>query len=199
VSLPPDYFDAMYADSPDPWGFRTRWYERRKRDLTLACLPAARYGSVFEPGCSIGVLTAGLATRADRVLGMDLSAAALWEARQAVPAHVELVEGSVPADWPGGHWSLVVISEVGYYLDREECTRLAGLAVGSCDELVAVHWRHRVDDYPLDGDEVHRILAEAAGAGGMSRVARHCEADLILEVWSSDGRSVARRDEVPGA
>jgi hypothetical protein len=42
---PPDqpaYFEAMFAKSDDPWKFKSRWYERRKRALTLACLPDDR-------------------------------------------------------------------------------------------------------------------------------------------------------------
>lgn len=35
-----DYFASMYARDPDPWGFDTTWYERRKYALTLAALPA---------------------------------------------------------------------------------------------------------------------------------------------------------------
>ena len=50
------YFDGMYADSPDPWGFTSRWYEGRKYAITVAMLPKARYREAFEPGCSIGVL-----------------------------------------------------------------------------------------------------------------------------------------------
>ncbi len=38
MSLDAQYFADLYADSEDPWAFRTRWYERRKRDLLLASL-----------------------------------------------------------------------------------------------------------------------------------------------------------------
>ncbi len=30
------YFEAQYATDPDPWGFETAWYERRKYALTMA-------------------------------------------------------------------------------------------------------------------------------------------------------------------
>src|SRR6202012_892716 len=58
VTLGPGYFDAMYAAAPDPWGFEERWYEQRKNAISLALLPDRRYRAAFEPGCSIGVLTA---------------------------------------------------------------------------------------------------------------------------------------------
>jgi hypothetical protein len=73
VTLGPEYFEDVYAASEDPWGFTTRWYEERKYSLSLAMLPRRRYGDAFEPGCSIGVLTAMLASRCDRLLSCDVS------------------------------------------------------------------------------------------------------------------------------
>ena len=35
------YFDQIYQQ-PDPFQYRSRWYEARKRALTLACLPRPR-------------------------------------------------------------------------------------------------------------------------------------------------------------
>ena len=72
MTLPPTYFADMYAGAEDPWGFRSRWYEQRKRDVTLAALTRPRYRRAFEPGCSIGVLTAALADRCDEVVAADV-------------------------------------------------------------------------------------------------------------------------------
>jgi hypothetical protein len=41
MSVPMAHFERMYADSEEPWEYRRRWYERRKRALTLAMLPRA--------------------------------------------------------------------------------------------------------------------------------------------------------------
>ncbi|WP_244268864.1 nodulation S family protein, partial [Mycobacterium parascrofulaceum] len=57
----------MYAGTDDPWALSSRWYEQRKYAITLALLPARRYRHAFEPGCSIGTLTARLARRCDQV------------------------------------------------------------------------------------------------------------------------------------
>ena len=65
------YFDGLFAASPDPWGFESRWYEHRKRALTLACLPSLRYRYGYEPGCANGELSAALADRCDRLLVSD--------------------------------------------------------------------------------------------------------------------------------
>ncbi len=193
MNLPQRYFDDLYRADTDPWQFRSRPYETRKRALTLACLPDDRYGSTFEPGCSIGILTAALAARCDRVCAMDISPLALATASHAVPANVELRRGAVPDDWPAERFDLVVLSEVGYYLDTATCARLAALAAGGTRDLVAVHWRHPVHDYPLGGDEVHDLLATAAGQAGMGHLVSHREDDLRLDVWSHDHRSVAAR------
>jgi hypothetical protein len=193
VTLRRGYFERLYGDDDDPWGFRTRWYEARKRRLTMAALPDERYGSVFEPGCSIGLLTAELAGRCDHLLAMDISAKALQQAQLEVPSRVELRHGGVPSDWPAGHFDLTVLSEVGYYLDERDCRRLAELAVTSARDVIAVHWLHPVGDYPLTGDEVHRIISDSADAHGLARVASHIETDLRIEVWSTDHRSVAAR------
>lgn len=197
MTLRAPYFDRLYGSRPDPWEFRSRPYEIRKRALTLACLPSLHYSTVFEPGCSIGVLTSDLASRADRVLSMDLSALALASAGETVPPNVELRQGAVPGDWPTEPFELVVLSEVGYYLDPDDCRGLGERAAACAVDLVVVHWRHPVEDYPLSGDEVHRILAETSSQAGMTHLVEHTEHDFRLDVWSHDARSVALRTGVP--
>ena len=192
MSLTPDYFDRMYADDADPWGFASRWYEQRKYALTLAALPAPTYATVLEIGCSVGIFTTALAARCASLTAVDASAAALQTARSRVPAHVRLLEGSVPADWPGGSYDLVVLSEVGYYLDHDDLTRLLDLVerdLAPGGVVVACHWRHPVADYPLSGDAVHSAL------GRWPRLSRTDEEDFLLDVLAPGGAvSVARRE-----
>jgi SAM-dependent methyltransferase len=196
MTLPPAYFEAMYADSADPWGFASRWYERRKYALTLAALPRERYRRGFEPGCSIGVLTALLANRCDSLLATDVAPAAVAAARQAVAAYdwVDVAELAVPQDWPDGHFDLIVLSEIGYYLAADDLEVLLDRTVASLEPggtLAAVHWRHPVADYPLRGDDVHDLLASSPD---LHRLVRHEEADLILEIFeAAPAMSVAQR------
>ena len=70
----------MYEYADDPWGFADRWYEERKRAITLASLPDRRYQTAFEPGCSIGMLTADLAQRSDFILAGEVADSALQQA-----------------------------------------------------------------------------------------------------------------------
>lgn len=197
MSLPPEYFDQMYAGSPDPWGFRTRWYEQRKRAATLAALPRDRYRRAFEPGCSIGTLTASLAQRCDALVAADASETVVGAARAALAdsPHVDVRRMQVPDEWPDGELDLVVVSEIGYYLDRPALDRLAdrcetSLALGGA--LLACHWRHPVADYPLAGDEVHAVLGRRPG---LHQVVRHIEEDFLLDVWTRGATpSVARQE-----
>ena len=46
MSVATPYFDRLFADNDDPWAFRQRWYERRKRALTLALLTRPRYAAI---------------------------------------------------------------------------------------------------------------------------------------------------------
>lgn len=192
MTLPPEYFDALYADSGDPWGFTERWYESRKRALTLALLPEPAYASGYEPGCSIGVLTRELAGRCGALLAHDVSAAAVEAARArcADLPHVQIEVGAVPGDWPPAPPALVVLSEVGYYLDVAGCRQLATLACRS-PTVLAVHWRHEVADYPLGGDTVHEILTAAAAAQGLTPLAAYRDEDLVAAVWTRSPLSVA--------
>ncbi|HEU5028316.1 MAG TPA: class I SAM-dependent methyltransferase [Spirillospora sp.] len=180
MTLDPGYFDAMYADDADPWGFASRWYERRKYALSLALLPRPRYGDAFEPGCSIGVLTAGLAGRCDRLLACDGAEAAVEQARWRAPgARVE--RRVMPRDWPGGRFDLIVLSELLYYFDDADLARVLELAAASLrpgGTVLAVHWRHPVAAYPKSGDEVHAALADLP----LTTAASHCETDFRADV-----------------
>jgi SAM-dependent methyltransferase len=196
MSLPPSYFDEMYAASPDPWGLAHRWYEQRKYALTLAVLPRQRYRSAYEPGCSVGVLSEQLAGRCDRLLAADAALPAVRAARARLAGRPNAVveHRAVPAEWPDGRFDLIVLSEIGYYLDLPDLGRLVRLAVEALEpggDLVAVHWRHPVADYPLRGDAVH---AAVAADHRLASTCRHVEADFLLEVFARTppaARSVA--------
>lgn len=195
-----NYFDAIYARSRDPWRMRTRWYEERKRAITAASLPRSQYESGLEIGCSVGELTATLASHCESLLAVDISPAAVSMATDRVAglSNVRVALTDVTVEFPPDRFDLIVLSEVAYYWDAETLARVAArcrahLTPGGT--IVACHWRHLVDDYPLRGDEAQDLLR--AGLA-LTRLAVHDEADFLLEVFSSDPRSVAGHEGLLG-
>ena len=178
------YFEELYLQSPDPWGFATKWYERRKYSLTVASLPRERYGRAFEPGCSIGVLTEMLARRCDEVVSFEMIPSALEQARLRLAAqpHVSLELACVPQDWPAKVFDLVVLSEIAYYFDKTTLSDVVERVLRTTSQgatVVAVHWRGQTD-YPLSGDEAHEIIDSAEE---LTRVVEHREELIALDVW----------------
>lgn len=190
------HFERAHERRDDPWGVTSRWYEIRKRGVLLASLPSERYGSTLEVGCSIGVLTEALSARSDRVLALDFADSAVQAARRRLagdPA-VAVEQSDIRDGLPDGPWDLVVLSEVGYYLDVPQLIELlTAVEEGLSDTgiLIACHWRHPEPDFLQTGDGVHRVLSFETV---LERLVHHEEADFVLDVFGMDGRSVAQRD-----
>lgn len=196
MNPPTSTCDALYRKSSDPWGFRTRWYEKRKREILVASLIQPRFENCWELGCSNGELTAALAPRCDRILATDGNRVAIDEARRRLTGfpHVQVEHQIHPRDWPHARFDLIIFSELGYNFD-EETLRLIVTRMESsllpAGNLIACHWRHPIEGCALRGDDAHAILGEMLQ---LTRLVHHLEADFILEVWSSDPRSVAARE-----
>ncbi len=198
MTMPASYFDKMFEASEDPWAFRARWYEKRKRALTMACLLQQQYHRVFEPGCANGELSLALAERSVSFLGQDMCerAVALARARLAHQRGAEVRIGEVPRDWPSGHFDLIVLSELGYYLDEEQwryVIELAQQSLGPHGTLLACHWLHPIEGCPMDGHRVHQLLHEQLT---LHHNVRHAEADFLLEVWSTDPAPMRLQEQV---
>ena len=190
-SLDGKYFDAVYQDTQDPWEFESSAYERDKYAATMAALPTERYGSGFEIGCSIGVLTALLAERCDRLLAVDTSATPLVRARErlADQPQVEFRQMVIPQEFPEETFDLIVLSEVGYYFSYEDLDRSIKLiqqALRPGATLILVHYTPYVPDYPLTGDEVHEAFMQMRGVHQLraDRSERY-----RLDVWKRKGES----------
>lgn len=189
----------MYRDSDDPWGFTSRWYEQRKYQVTMAALSAPRYRRAFEAGCSIGVLSEQLASRCEQLLAVDLSDKAVQIAAerlktaggQAIAETRDFV-----ADWPPGSFDLIVLSEVLYYLDHAQLDAViahASAALTDDGELIAVHWRWPVEEYPQTGDQVHDRLRDS----DLVHTAGYLDTDFRLDVFARVARqSVAQREHL---
>lgn len=189
-----EYFDAMFEVSSDPWLFKSRWYEARKRALTLACIPRQRYERAYEPGCANGELAAALAMRCDYLLATDGSpkAVGLASARLREFSNVEVKQAWIPLDWPQQSFDLIVLSEFGFYLTASELDALAQKTMASLlpgGTVLACHWRRPIEGCKFNGDEVHQRLALGLPLASVGLV---LEPDLRIDVWSRDPRSVAQ-------
>ncbi|MBV6822093.1 class I SAM-dependent methyltransferase [Pseudomonas sp. PD9R] len=192
MSLSPEYFEDMFSASDDPWSFRTRWYEKRKRELTLASLPRQRYQRVFEPACANGELSALLAGRSEALLCQDINETAVSLARVRLRDHanVRVEQARIPGDWPEGHFDLIVLSEVGYFLDPGEWLQVIEKTRSSLSPngaVLACHWLHPIEGCSQDGREVHAALADRLQ---LHRLLRHEDADFLLEYWSRQPTSI---------
>jgi len=193
VSVENRYFEGLFAGNNDPWGFRQRWYEQRKRLVTLAALPRPHYRAIFEPGCANGELSAALAERCDRLVCCDTSTAAVNLARTRLSLfdHAQVRHGRLPGDWPEEKFELIIFSEIGYYLDRQDLTeviRRVSDSMTADGQLLACHWRPPIEGCPLNARQVHDLIHDQLH---LPRLVLHQEADFLLEVWSREPRSVA--------
>lgn len=195
-----DDFEEKFRRSTDPWGFRTRWYERRKRAILLASLPRERFENALELGCANGELTADLAARSTHIVAVDAAAEALRVARERVrSANVRFEHHVLPGHWPeagrGGAFDLVVVSEIAYYWtadDLVEAIARIDASLSTDGVLVVCHWRHETPDAAVSGDAVH---AAFDAAPGWTRALRHLEEDFVLDVHVRAGTpSVARAE-----
>lgn len=198
MNMPASYFDKLFASSEDPWAFRARWYEKRKRALTLACLTQQQYQRVFEPGCANGELSLALAERSVSFVGLDICerAVALARARLAGQSSAQVTQGQVPRDWPTGPFDLIVLSELGYYMDEDQwryVVQLAQQSLSAQGTLLACHWLHPIEGCSMDGSRVHELLKDELT---LYHNVQHREADFQLDVWSSDPAPMRLQEQV---
>jgi len=166
ASIPPAYFEALYAADPDPWGFVSSDYERAKYDATMAALPAHTFAAALEVGCSIGLLARRLARRCASLLAVDVADAALAQARARCAGldHVEIRRLRIPQEWPDGAFDLILFSEILYYLSPDDVARTALRTRAALSPGGAVLLVHYIlpTDYPCSGDTASEIFIAGA-------------------------------------
>ena len=140
------------------------------------------------------MLTERLAPRCGHLLSCDGAATAVRLAalRTASLGNVTVERRIIPRDWPPGGFDLIVFSEFLYYFAGGDLGRVLGLGTAALrpgGNLLAVHWRHPVAEYPRSGDDVHRALR---GHAGLTRLVGHEEPDFLAEVYTrADDRAVS--------
>ena len=187
-----EYFEDLYAQSPDPWSFETSPYERKKYERTLSVIQDRQrtYRNVLEVGCSIGVFTEMLAPLCEKLLAVDVSERAVATARERLAAspHVRVERRRLPEDTPEGSFDLIVASEVLYYWPEEvmlaALRRFEEILLAPGGALLAVHWRKETKTYPLQGDEVHELLLENTR---LANTATITEPEYRLDLFEDKG------------
>ena len=181
-------FEARYRADPDPWGYETSAYERRKYDATLAACGPGPFDAVFELGASIGVFSALLAPRCRLLTTVDYSPTAVALARKRLESHsgANASVGAIPRDLPEGRYDLIVASEILYYLAAPELdatvawTESALIAGG---RLVCVHWRPSGPERPLTAEAAHLAVARSPS---LTRILSRSTDEYLLEVFQRD-------------
>ena len=183
------FFDRKYREDPDPWNFAASPYEQSRYDAIVRALKPRAYRRCFEPGCSIGVLTARLAGFCGRVEAMDIAPAAVERARERCLQmdNVRVFRGALPEIPGAGGFDLIVLSEIGYYFTKEQLPAVADALVQRLEPggiLLAAHWLGRSPDHLLSGEQVHSLLRQVQGLRHEHNE-RHGQGDqgFLLDRW----------------
>jgi hypothetical protein len=192
----PPYLAGMYATGEDPWRISDGFYEHRKRQIVLSCLPEPNYAEAFEPGCANGELSVLLAGRCRRLLSVDIAEPAVQRAavRLAGWPRARVRRMAVPGEWPGQRFDLVVLSEFGYYLSWPDWQAVVARTAESLTEnwtVLACHWRPDFPQRLVATDALHDELASRLPG---RQVLRLEDEDFRLDVFSSHSESVAGRE-----
>ena len=163
-----EFFEEKYRRHGDPWEFASAPYEQERYHAICRSLCHRYYNVAFEPGCSIGVLTASLAPLCGQLYASDISPTAVRQASERLSAmpNVILSCGALPEAIPPTNFDLVVLSEIGYYFEPDALHELGRSLIGRIHPqgtLLAAHWLGQSEDHRLGGDAVHEILGSLDG------------------------------------
>jgi SAM-dependent methyltransferase len=178
------FFEKMYRQDSDPWNFASSSYELARYEAIVRSISHRKYLRAFEPACSVGVLTARLASICDQVDAADISPTAVDLARKRCRnlKNVSIYCASLTEQIPAS-FDLFVLSEVGYYFEHEELLDI----LNSClrhlvpdGTLLACHWLGSSPDHIQSGDAVHEAIASLTGLH-LELSERHT--DFRLDRW----------------
>jgi predicted TPR repeat methyltransferase len=184
-SLPPAYFEQMFASNPDPWDFETSVYEAAKFEASIAALDGRAYASALEVGCANGVLTQQLAPRCKNLLSIDVSDSALASARERnrAASHVKFCNMVFPKQTPEARFDLIVMSEVVYYWSAADIAAGGAWIAGNLEpggDLLLVHWTGGTD-YPQTGHGAVSLMREVLPNMTVIRATR--QEKYRLDLW----------------
>ena len=115
-------FDQLYAGLNDPFGAELPQYryQQRKYDSLLSMLPRRPYRNVLDVGCGLGSFTRKLAPFAEHILGTDISAEAIEQARKLSARHPNIAysqEDVLDEPRQEAFFDLIVLADTLYYIN----------------------------------------------------------------------------------
>lgn len=192
------YFNDFYQDNDDPWGYQSRWYEERKRQICLSLLLKPHYQHVLEIGSANGCFSQSLAKRAHHLHCIDGNQKAVELTKKALENHsnVTVECKTIPLDFPQLQYDLIVLSEIAYYLTSAELVRLIVKLQSQLTAqgmLLSCHWRHPIEQFQLDGNRVHQSLKNNLNLHHYSSLV---DPDFLVDLWTKDHRSLAKSEGI---
>jgi SAM-dependent methyltransferase len=113
------FFDGLWSQG-DYWKLETCKFEQARYARLMQLLDGRRYSRTLEIGCGAGAFTRLLAEVSDRVVGLDVSPAAVARARGRSPDSTvvefrvaNIMDTALEAESP---WDLIVMNETVYYV-----------------------------------------------------------------------------------
>ncbi|MBK0064108.1 MULTISPECIES: class I SAM-dependent methyltransferase [unclassified Acinetobacter] len=191
-----EYFNQLYEQNDDPWSYADRWYEHRKRAICLSLLLHDQYKKGLELGCSNGIFSQQLAERCQHLVCIDANERAVYLAQQRLSsaAHVKILQKQLPDNFPEDHYDLIVISEIGYYLTRNELLKLIDLCQRNLTDngmILLCHWRYPIEGFELNGETVHSLFKQEMKLGHYLRLN---DKDFLIDVWTKHNNSLADQE-----
>jgi predicted TPR repeat methyltransferase len=157
-------FEARYRGGTDSQALEDGAYELNRYRAIISSLRMAAYGNVYEPGCSIGLMTQQLGSMAKRVIACDFAPSAIEQVklRCADQTNVEVICADIRTFVPNAPLDLIIFSDIGYYFSENELPRIA--AQLACylvtdGEFMAAHRFAEQPHHVLDANRVHETLA----------------------------------------
>lgn len=184
-----NYFDTLYAKNADPWNFTASDYEQKKYKTLINSLGNLKNKNVLELGCSIGIQTLMLAKLCNLVTAVDISEAALIEAKStcATVGNIKFELLDISKCFPKGKFDTIICSEIAYYLSNDDLNKLfvnVNHHLLNGGKFAMVHWTGFVPDYPLNGNYVHNKFEDYIKIhSNFKEVESHTESLYRLQVW----------------
>jgi hypothetical protein len=164
MSATAEFFEAMYQRDSDPWNFASSAYEQLRYATVIEHLAQRQFSFGFEPGCSVGALTALLAPQCSHFLAIDVSSTAVTEAQRRCRefSHVDVRVDAIPMGIPQHPIDLVVFCEIGYYFTEAQLDFNIDQLAARLEQnglLVSTNWLGHSVDHELHGSVVHQHLS----------------------------------------